>query len=103
MNSKKAWSFLLLIAMSFSLLHDYAFVLFEDDHCSMKEYVSELTVPNANADCEFCNTHFEYHTAYILPSNSLKLSTVHRYQTIFTGNTLFTSWNYSNFFKPPIS
>jgi len=102
MNFTKVCSFLLLIAMSFSLVHDLAFVVLDEEHCSVKEYVSELTIPNAEANCDICNTHFEYHISYILPLNMSLLPKVYRDQTSFVNNILFASHNSFNFFKPPI-
>lgn len=101
MNSKK-WSILLLIAMSFSLVHDYAFLLHDDQH-SVKEYVSQLETPASSMSSDLHDTHFEYHVAYIFPTKSASLSNMKREKTIFTYNEIFLSWNYFNFFKPPIA
>jgi len=103
MNVRKLCSFLLLIAMSFSLVHDYEFVHLDDEHCSAQEYVHELTLPSSELDGDIHTTHFDHHISYILPLNISVLSKIDKNNASFTNNTLFTSYNSFDFLKPPIA
>jgi len=103
MNSKKIWSLLLLVAISFSLAHDYTFTVLDDQHHSVQEYLSELTTPDSNTDGFIHNIHSEYHTIDICPIELLSFSYTEKIKSIFQHNEIFLSRNYSNFFKPPIA
>jgi hypothetical protein len=66
MRTKRVWTLALLIAFAFSMLHEYAYAALDDDHCSVQEYVHELSQPSDHGD--ICDTHYEYHTSYLLPN-----------------------------------
>jgi len=102
MNSKKVWSFLLLIAMSYSFVHDYAFNIFHDEHHSVQEYVSELTTLTSSEIGDIHDVHFEYHVKYIFQSEFVSSLAKDGKETFFPHNKIFLSWKYFNFFKPPI-
>ena len=101
MNSKKIWLFALLIAMSYSVMHDYAFNILDDDRCSVQEYVSELSVPNSNTDGDLCDVHFEYHTSFLCPIELVSLPKMEKIEDFFIHNKIFLSRNFFDFFKPP--
>ena len=63
MQTRKFWSFALLIAFTFSLIHEYAYS--KQEHCTIQGYVQEFTQPAHHGD--ICDTHFVYHATYILP------------------------------------
>ena len=65
MKKSKNWFFVILLSLSFSIVHEFAFVTFDNSDCSVNEYVSELDYPSDHGD--ICDAHFEYHQAYILP------------------------------------
>lgn len=103
MNSKNIWSLLLLIAMSFSLVHDYTFVSLDNDKHSVQEYISELTTHSSNKDGFKHDIHSEYHNLYLCPTNTLLFSNTEKVESTFQYNEIFLSWNYFNFYKPPIA
>jgi len=104
MNSKKIWSLLLLFAMSFSIVHDYAFAVLDDNHCSVEAYVAELS---PSVSCEkadmLCDIHFEYHTAYLFLEKSAYMPIIQKREDFFAYNEIFLSLDYFSFFKPPIA
>ncbi|MDF1881332.1 hypothetical protein JHD50_08465, partial [Sulfurimonas sp. MAG313] len=42
-----------------------AFAAYDEEHCSTSEYIQELKAPSDHGD--ICDTHFEYHQAFLLP------------------------------------
>ncbi|PHR59392.1 MAG: hypothetical protein COA44_00130 [Arcobacter sp.] len=91
----------MLIAMSYSLVHDFTFSVLHDEQHSVKEYISELTIPAANEDIH--DIHFEYHTAFVFPLKFIFLQNVIREETVFAHNKVFLSRSHFEFFKPPIT
>lgn len=108
MNSKKVWSFLLLIAIIFSFAHDFAFVSLDKEHYSVKEYVKDFTNNISDKNSEQCTSihdiHSEYHTA--LDVCQLKMTSfvdIQKVKAIFAQARIVYSSNSFNFLKPPIS
>ncbi|MDF1875620.1 hypothetical protein JHD48_07720 [Sulfurimonas sp. SAG-AH-194-I05] len=64
MKRKKLVSLVVLFVLSFSVVHEYAFAYFDDNHCTAVEYVSELETPSNHGD--ICDIHFEYHQSFVL-------------------------------------
>ncbi len=65
MKIKSIATLVLLFAISFSIVHEYTFAFYDEDHCSAVEYVNELQAPSDHGD--ICDIHFAYHSTYILP------------------------------------
>ena len=103
MNSKKIWLLLLLIAMSYSVVHDYTIDMLDSDKCSVEEYVSEHTNINPDTEGDICDVHFVYHLSYICPIELSSLTSIKKEEDFFMHDELFFSWNNFNFFKPPIA
>jgi len=103
MNSKKIWSLLLLLAISFSISHDYTFSALDKHSSSIETYLGEFShvISNKHAD-KLCDIHFEYHTQYIFEQNTISFSQI-EYKPLFAYEKIFYSLNYFNFFKPPIA
>ncbi len=101
MKKRSLITLVLLFVMSFSILHEFTFALVDEDHCNVQEYVTEIAGPVQKGD--ICDIHFEYHLAYILPSNSIplgtysKLSKPQRYKESYTARISL------DFIKPPIA
>lgn len=101
MKTKSIATLALLFVMSFSLVHEFAFAYFDDDHCSASEYILEIEAPTDHGD--ICDTHYEYHTAYVLPQvdtefNPMQIS----YNKISKSDSYFFKI-YSKIIKPPIA
>jgi len=101
MKTKKFVTLILLFALSFSVVHEYAFAFYDTNHCSTAEYIAELEVPQDHGD--ICDIHFEYHQSFLLTQDAqLPL------YTLSSSQELFEHQNYNfqtqlEFFKPPIA
>lgn len=104
--------FSLLFAMGFSIVHEYAFAFYDDEHCNTTEYVEEFQGPIAHDtnshelsahEDDICDIHFEYHQAFLLlPDTTL----LHNYD--LRSNIALTKETYQfqtslKFIKPPIA
>ena len=65
----------LLFSFAFSTVHEYAFAFYDENHCSVSEYVDELSAPSKHDD--ICDTHFEYHHAAMFPQQRVELPRLH--------------------------
>jgi hypothetical protein len=98
---KSLITFSLLFVLGFSIVHEYVFAVYDNNHCTVSEYINEIEVPTSHDS--ICDIHFEYHQAFLLPqdiilihSNDLSTNTIIRKESY-----LFQT--YLDFFKPPIS
>lgn len=102
----------LLLAISFSIVHEYAFAFYDDKHCNTTEYVEEFQgsvahdsdshESSAHED-DICDIHFEYHQAFLLlPDSSLLQEHDLRSNIILTKET-YQFQTYLKFIKPPIA
>lgn len=100
MNLKKIWLFLLLFTISFSAGHEYAFVaLNENCYTANNSSVAELNkVTNILHE-----VHVEYHTAFTFTEKSIYIPITKKKNDFFKYNKVFLSFDYFNFFKPPIA
>lgn len=103
MNSKKVWSLLLLFAMSFSIAHDYSFMIIENDKHSVKEYISELTASVPDTKELSHQLHGEFHVLEIATNELFSFGKIEKEINRFFYNEIVFSFNYFNFFKPPIA
>ena len=92
----------LLFSFAFSTVHEYAFAFYDENHCSVSEYVDEIEAPSEHHD-DICDSHFEYHHAYILPQASIVLG-----KEKLDTKPLFHDESYAfsahfDYIKPPIS
>jgi len=76
MKTKNFVIFSLLCALSFSIVHEYVFTFYDNDHCNVSEYVAELD--NSQHHGDICDIHFEYHLAYLLPSATISLQKIEK-------------------------
>lgn len=80
----------ILLALSFSIVHEFVFTSFDDNKCSVSEFVSELDAPTGSDD--ICDIHYEYHQAYIFAQEQTKTLHVERLSTL---TILKESYNFS--------
>jgi len=101
MKRKSFITFALLFVLGFSVIHEYAFTLFDDDHCTASEFVAELDAPQDHGD--ICDIHFEYHQAFLLSPN-FELTCVHFDPSVNEINhETYTKITPQDFSKPPIT
>jgi len=74
MKTKYLITLSLLFAFSFSMIHEYAFTILDENRCSVGEYVSELKAPSNCGD--ICDIHYEYHQAYMFPQKTVSIQSV---------------------------
>jgi len=107
MKIKSLITFSLLFALGFSMVHEFAFAFYDDEHCNTTEYVQEFQGPNlhesSDSHDDICEIHFEYHQACLLFQNSVLLQN-HNLRS----NTLPIKETYQflvnlDSIKPPIS
>lgn len=101
MKLKSMVTLALLFVMSFSLIHEYVFAYYDDDHCSATEYVAELEGPTEHGD--ICDIHYEYHSTYILPQSDAKFNPIQISYNQISKNDSYLFKTYSKIIKPPIS
>jgi len=101
MRIDKFWSLALLIAFTFSIVHEFAYAALDDDRCSVQEYVHELDQPSDHGD--MCDTHFEFHTAYLLPDRVELPFQIDKVTLLITDKKTHLSKNSFDLYKPPIS
>ncbi|MDQ7044422.1 MAG: hypothetical protein Q9M32_00715 [Sulfurimonas sp.] len=101
MKIKSIITLALLFTMSFSVVHEYVFAFYDNDHCNVEEYISELEAPSHHGD--ICDIHFEYHVAYILPSAPRYQIEVPQKNSFHIDKEIYLSFNSLQLYKPPIS
>ena len=112
MKIKSFITFSLLFAISFSIVHEYAFAFYDNEHCNTTEYVEEFQGPVAHDidshesgehEDDICDIHFEYHQAFLLlPDATLFQDDNLRSNIILLKETYQFQTNLK-FIKPPIS
>lgn len=104
MNLKKICSLVLLFAINFSIVHDYAFARSNDNHYSANTCISEVSPVASNGTTDkSCKIHIDHHAAYLFSEKSAYIPIIKRGDDLFAYNEIFFSLNYFNFFKPPIA
>lgn len=99
MKIKSIITLALLFSMSFSIVHEYAFAFYDEDHCNVSEYVYELQAPSSHGD--ICDVHFGYHATYILSSQYLHQFSMAKDGLFSNLNEAYISYNPSELYKPP--
>lgn len=103
MNSKKIWLFLLLFAMSFSVVHDYTFALLEDSSCA-GSCMAKTSYETSNESVDpLCKIHGEYHALYLFCEKSASIFKIEKRGDCFTYQDLPLLQKSSHFLKPPIA
>ena len=100
MKLKSLVTLSLLFVFSFSIVHEFAFAYFDNDHCSTTEYVAELDSPQNHGD--ICDIHFEYHQAYLLPENIIAQNQHTNTSKVQINKESYSFKVNSYFLKPPI-
>ena len=74
MKLKSIITLSILIALSFSIVHEFAFTAFDENQCSASEFVNELDAPTGADD--ICDIHYEYHQAYMFSPQNTSLANI---------------------------
>jgi hypothetical protein len=89
----------LLFAMNFSIVHEYVFAFYDENHCNVTEYVNELQAPSNHGD--ICDVHFGYHATYILPFKLIYQLNTHRTFLFSNAKESYLSYALLERYKPP--
>jgi len=101
MNTKQLTTFFILIALSFSLVHEFAFTLYDEKKCNVSEYISEL---NAPVECgDICDIHYEYHQSYIATTYSLELNILSQKRELSLEHSHYKFTTIQKIVIPPIA
>ena len=101
----------LLLAISFSIVHEYAFAFYDDNHCNTAEYVEEFKGPVAHDidshessghEDDICDIHFEYHQAFLLLPNAASFQDYSLCSNISIEKETYKSQINKKSIKPPI-
>jgi hypothetical protein len=65
MKTKSVVTLILLFVMSFSIMHEYIFALYDPEPCTTSEYVLEFEGPTDKDD--ICDIRYKYHHAFLQP------------------------------------
>ena len=91
----------LLFSFAFSTVHEFAFAMYDENHCSVNEYVEELNAPSNHDD--ICDTHFEYHHAAMFPQSKLTLPKLYLNETPLLTQEEYFFLSSIELFRPPRS
>ncbi len=101
MKLKSIITFSIILALSFSIVHEFAFAAFDKNQCSVSEFVNELDAPTGADD--ICDIHFEYHQAYMFPTPTLSIQKIDKISEPQTKKETYTKQTCLDLIIPPIS
>ncbi|NOR58814.1 MAG: hypothetical protein GQ474_09870 [Sulfurimonas sp.] len=101
MRLKSLTTLALLFVISFSIVHEYVYAAYDDDHCSAMEYVCEFDSPQSHED--LCDIHFEYHQSYLLSQNLVLPDVDFKSGLNKIDKETYNFKTNLEFYKPPIS
>lgn len=84
MKLKSIITFSILIALSFSIVHEYAYTFLDDEQCSVNEYVAELDAPTG-VDA-LCDTHHGYHNIDTFAPNNTSMQDMEKISELILQN-----------------
>lgn len=98
-------SFLLLIALSFSVVHEYFYTSFASDHCSIEAYIDDFSqidaLTNHDKSSDLCKIHCGYHTLFTSVIQSPIIYIIDRVKERYTYNSIRTAKHLLDAFRPP--
>ncbi|MDA3907742.1 MAG: hypothetical protein PF437_01510 [Sulfurimonas sp.] len=91
----------LLFVISFSIVHEYVYAAYDDEHCNAIEYISEFDSPQSHED--LCDIHFEYHQSILLSQNLVLPEVDFKPTTNKIYKETYNFKTHINLYKPPTS
>ena len=101
MKFKNMITFSILIAFTFSIMHEYAFATLDENQCSISEFVAELDAPTGHD--ALCDTHFEYHNTYVLNDYDIATININKISQIIPYKDNYSFTLNLDLIIPPIS
>jgi len=97
---RRILTFSILLALSFSVLHEFVIVEYDENHCSIHEFVHEVNAPSHTGD--ICDIHFEFHQVYLAPQHHFALNQTAKMSNIIADNECYNSFIPQKTIIPPI-
>jgi len=101
MKLKSLITFSILLALSFSITHEFAYAFLDEEKCTVTEYVHELDAPTG-VDA-LCDTHHEYHQAYMFPKEQFSTQNLDKASELIIQNESYQFSINSDLVIPPIA
>ena len=101
MKLNRLITFFLLFTLSFSVMHEFVLVQFDENQCNVNEFVQEINAPINSGD--ICDTHFEFHQVYLMPQNYFTLKMADKALSIKRKKENYTSFIPQTIIIPPIA
>lgn len=101
MKLKSIITFSILFALSFSIVHEFAFATLDKEKCSVSEFVAELSAPTGSDD--ICDIHFEYHQSLIFPNAMIPLQKIQKTTELKLHNESYKFHTNLEIIIPPIA
>jgi hypothetical protein len=98
---KSTITFLLLLSVSFSIVHGFVFYEYDTEHTNLKEYIQEIQTQSEHND--ICDTHSQYHQLFLFATSDFYLDISRDKELVFTHNNPHILEDKFYFFRPPIS
>ncbi len=104
MKKNRLLIFLLLLAMSFQVLHAFVIDALDTHSCKVSEYVIEFSQPiSDDITGDICNIHSSFHNVFLLPNWVQTVSKINISQKPFTTCFSYEFSPYNKIVKPPIN
>ena len=102
MKRRNLFIAILLLAISFNILHAYALDALDTHRCGISEYVHDFSTLDEHIDGDICHMHAAFHIDIILPESSIVLEDIYFSHTPPFFGKIYSYTPYNNFLKPPI-
>ena len=104
MKKRKLVSILLLLLMSFSMLHAFIISFLDEHHHDVTEYIQEFYQLSSHDEMgDVCDIHHEFHMVYLLPELTLLQAQVLLGSSLVIHPLSYQFQTVNDFLKPPIS
>ena len=99
-------TWVLLISFAFSTVHEYAFALYDENHCNISEYTDEFSFQGEHhnedeMEHDICDVHFGYHHAMMLPQNNVLIEILYTKENLLSHKKEYHFNSTIDFFRPP--
>ena len=102
MKRNKILTFLLLLSMSFSVVHAYAIEMLDAHESHISEYVLEFSQPTqGDTKDDVCNIHAGFHISFIVPENIIVSQKTNSSERPLSLVKIYKYQSNENLLKPP--
>lgn len=101
MKLKSIITFSILLALSFSIVHEFTYAFLDEEQCSVSEHIAELDAPTG-VDA-LCDTHHEYHNIYTYSQENISIQEIDKGTELILQNESYNFLLNSDLVIPPIA